>query len=630
MMFLAVMTLATVSSASPFQEDQVKALIEAAAAGDLDKVNAALKAGADVNGTVRTRWTALHAAAERARGEVVKRLLEAKANPNVEDPLGVTPLHWASCRGPVESAKALITAGADVNAYCVQFDTPLGTAAAAGQVEIAAELLKAKADVNGGKSLKPLALAAKYSQIEMIRLLVKNGATINDEKDPPLHWAKEPDVAKALLELGAKLELRNPDGETALHLPRGPFWGANAETVKALIELKADVNARDKTNATPLHGAIRQKRLDVVKVLLEGGADIDARDEKGNTPLSLAERAGKEFLSLLKARGAKEDGKPPLQRAIEAGDVERVKALIKGGEKVSATCPGGKTLVHIASELGQVDALDELIRAGAKVDEVSEHGARPLDCAATAAIVDRLIAAGAKICHPQENPFAPTATSLFAAAIDGRADVVRALLKQKAQIKASELTDAIPWAAFAGRLEVVRVFLDEGIGPNPAESSRTQSALHVAACGGIGDTESPKHVTREVRLKIAQLLIDKGADVNGKAQSGYFFDCTPLIAASMSGFDELAKLLLDKGADVNAAAPNGTFAGQTALHTAAEGGHAKLVKLLVERKAPVNVVTGKKHYKGVVTPLDLAKNDAVRKVLRDSGGKLASELESDK
>ena len=107
------------------QDTPVAAFVQAAHRGDLEAVNAALKAGVDINAAPEYGWTALHSAAERSHVEVLKRLIEAGANVNAKEYLDVTPLHWAAARGPLEAVKALIDAGADVNAYCTQHDTPL-------------------------------------------------------------------------------------------------------------------------------------------------------------------------------------------------------------------------------------------------------------------------------------------------------------------------------------------------------------------------------------------------------------------------------------------------------------------------------------------------------------------------
>jgi ankyrin repeat protein len=48
--------------------------------------------------------------------------------------------------------------------------------------------------------------------------------------------------------------------------------------------------------------------------------------------------------------------------------------------------------------------------------------------------------------------------------------------------------------------------------------------------------------------KMVELLIDKGADVNARDESGW----TPLHYAAFNGHKDVAELLIAKGADVNA------------------------------------------------------------------------------
>lgn len=452
------------------QDTPLTALLEAAREGNLEGVNAALKAGADVNGKAGSGWTALHAAAERGHAHVIKRLVEAGGKANVQESLGVTPLHWAAVRGPREAVEMLIRAGAEVNAWCVQMDTPLGAAAAAGKIDIAEALLDAKADVNGGKGMPPLALAAKYGQPDMIRLLVKRGADLNETRYPLLHWAGKPEAAKALLAAGAKVDARDAKGATALHLTSGA-WTPSAETVKILIEAKADVRARDEKGSTPLHEAIKQRKLDIVTVLLAAGAEVEAKDQRGNTPLSLAEEAGPDFVALLKTAGAKEDGRPALQKAVEAKDLKQVKSLLQGGADPKAKGPASTTTTHAAAAIGEKEILAELILAGAAVDELNEVGLRPLHVAANGAVAEQLIVAGAAV-----NPKAgdqPHTSPVYVAAVEGRADVVRALIRHKVDLRQPERIDLLAWTAFAGRVDVVEVLLEAGLPPNPKNAARS-------------------------------------------------------------------------------------------------------------------------------------------------------------
>lgn len=606
------------------QNTPVAAFVQAAHRGDLEAVNAALKAGIDVNATPEYGWTALHSAAERSHVEVLKRLIEVGADVNATEYLDVTALHWAAARGPVEAVKALIDAGADVNAHCVQHDTPL---VAAGEEDIIEALIEAGADVNGVGYMTPLAEATRCGNVSKIKLLVKHGAKVNDENNPPLHWAGKPEVAKALLDAGADVDLRNPDGETALHLTTGA-WIPDASTLKVLIDAGADVNVRTKAGATPLHRAIWREDLEMVKLLLDHGADPNAKDEGGDTPLSLAELVGESFVALVEAAGAKDDGRTDLLRAVEAGELDHVRTLIHGGADVNESGLRGRTPVYAASKVGRVDILNELIEAGAKVDRRNAQEQRPLHVAASAEIAERLIAAGAKVGERRGDlswgsPTVPT--PLYVAIMDGRTDVARVLIRSKAEVNPRGAPGPLIWAVFAGRTEIVEALLEAG-----AQVQRRgpfdESALHVVARGAIADMRSPEHVAPEIRLKIAQLLVDHGAEVNDKCNIGFFHDSTPLECAASDGHFEMVKLFLDHGAEVNFAPSSGTFAGYTALHGAADEGNVKVVQLLLQRQANVNALTGEENFKGVQTPLDLAEEPAVVELLKKHGGKRASEL----
>lgn len=53
-------------------------------------------------------WTALHHAVNNRRTNIVKLLLEAKANPNLYTYMRRTPLHLACLRGSLEIVELLI------------------------------------------------------------------------------------------------------------------------------------------------------------------------------------------------------------------------------------------------------------------------------------------------------------------------------------------------------------------------------------------------------------------------------------------------------------------------------------------------------------------------------------------
>ena len=122
-----------------------------------------------------------------------------------------------------------------------------------------------------------------------------------------------------------------------------------------------------------------------------------------------------------------------------------------------------------------------------------------------------------------------------------------------------------------------------------------------------------------------QLLLEKGADVNAVIEKDYRIGYlekwqvgkTALIYAAANGHTKIVQLLLEKGADVNAK----KYDGSTALMLAADNGHTKIVKLLIEKGADVNA---KNNYG--LTAYDYAKNDEIRNLIRQYGGRSGEEL----
>lgn len=149
-------------------------LLEAAARGDVVKIEEQLAKGVNINCTHKgTGRTPLIEAVISGQHGAAKMLIEAGADLNVFDKaMGYTALMWACSRGDLEAAKLLVQAGADVNARSTEFGwTPL-LCAAGVSLPVVQFLLEAGADPSVTKTDGTTAVAvaerAKHPEIAAV------------------------------------------------------------------------------------------------------------------------------------------------------------------------------------------------------------------------------------------------------------------------------------------------------------------------------------------------------------------------------------------------------------------------------------------------------------------------------
>ena len=146
-------------------------------------------------------------------------------------------------------------------------------------------------------------------------------------------------------------------------------------------------------------------------------------------------------------------------------------------------------------------------------------------------------------------------------------------------------------AAAFGKTDRVRQILEEDLAQARAFSQDGFTALHLAI---FGHQESA-----------ALLLIEQGADLDALS-TGEIARVPPLGTAVFVRSAPLARLLLDAGADVN-----GRFAdGSVALHSAAISGDEELIGLLLQRGADRSITNHRGH-----RPYDVAKDEPTRSLL---------------
>jgi ankyrin repeat protein len=241
-------------AASKFGARELGMLIKACFKGDIAFAERSLRLGVDPNSLHKTSGSRpLTAASDSGRLSIVRLLLDAGADPNLQDtwksmPPKGTALEVACSRGHLEITKLLVERRADVNK--AGYWPPLKSACSYGRAAIVRYLLSQGA----GWEPSYVLLAARSTSVETLRELVSVGAAVNyqtSDGETPLHLAavqKSPSMAEALIKAGAKLN----------------------------VQCK-------RWKETPLHRAAARGRAEVVKVLLQAGADLTLRNCKGKT-----------------------------------------------------------------------------------------------------------------------------------------------------------------------------------------------------------------------------------------------------------------------------------------------------------------------------------------------------------
>lgn len=327
-------------------------LISAVKEGNLDKVDALLAAGADID-TSLGHFTPLHLASDLGNSAIVAKLLQAGANINAVTVRGFTPLHVACSKGYVAIVAQLLEGGANINAPVldpsssfVNGASPLHVACQCGKEATVAQLLEAGAnkEARTSRDLTPLHVASRFGYSAIVEQLLSAGVDKNAVGFgglTPLHAASEYGyvvVVAQLLEAGADKEVVNLRGFTPLYVASRN--GQEAVVVR-LLKAGANPSASDFGGLTPIHVASMHGHPEVVKQLLDAGANKDAVNIRGFSPLHVASAQGHSVV---------------------------VGILLASGANVNLVAHAGDSPLHIASRIGHFNVIKKLVQAGARLN----------------------------------------------------------------------------------------------------------------------------------------------------------------------------------------------------------------------------------------------------------------------
>ena len=245
------------------------ALMFAARVGELTSAKLLVAAGANVNDADAWGVSATTLAAHSGFRDFVEFLLDRGADPNAA-PNGFTALHEAIMRRDERMVSALLIHGADPNAPLRTW-TP--TRRSSQDFHFEPALLGAT----------PFWLAARYTQLAAMRLLLEHGAdpkfVHHAEYVAEKGYQKRTEVTTALM---AAVGMGG-GGPAWVQPARGEREALALEAVKLAAELGVDVNAANTNGSTALDGAKALRYESVVKYLVEKGAK-SGRPVRPETP----------------------------------------------------------------------------------------------------------------------------------------------------------------------------------------------------------------------------------------------------------------------------------------------------------------------------------------------------------
>jgi ankyrin repeat protein len=628
------------------QEDIAGIVIDAALAGHDDLVRSTLlkDSGAILQ--------SIHAVCAAGDADAALALLES--NPQLANDRGGqrnwTPLLYLCCsryrrndeavtKARLRVAQRLLEAGADVNAAGLElgytaaqvnlmFDEhewrPIdGAAARLDSVEIVKLLLAAGADLNQTSEI--VSQVVRTGNIDILKIVLDAGP-----KDWwQLGWAlkacvvlEKPEIAMILIPYLAPPRIPAAALLEAIRLEKSPdmievLLGDNDEHPRKLAILRDAYRA-----------AIRYGQHAAVELLRRRGRDAAAVTDMDRVIAAAINNSPEEMRRILSSSphtSLSADDHPMLSWAIRTQRFSAVPLLLEAGLDPNVSDRDGDTPLHLAVKTSATETIDALLAAAAKLDLRNFEAQTPLDTA---------------VALPDRTSRDEMIRKLLAAGARPALETTR-LDQEELHVLFEKAADAVVF----GELETLRDLLDDEPFLVHARSPRPHRATLLHYCGANG-TEDPRQRTPANAPAIAQLLLDRGSDVNAtcnfygggattlgltltsihpvragvlmplaetlmkagaaeglmaaaslgqieRVRSFFTAASSPPKSEVQSAFmwacqfgrTHIVDFLLDHGAGI--AFQNGN--GMTGLHMAAGAGHLDTVKLLISRAAPLEL-----------------------------------------
>lgn len=369
-------------------------------------------------------------------------------------------------------------------------------AASANSIKSVEMLLALGLTDRGAEESSPLFIAAQQGYLEIVKLLVANGADIEYSFKggfTPLYVAAQKghiDVVQCLHEKGANINHKCHEGSTPLYVA---MQEGQLKIVDYLLTSGAIHERSHRMGFTPLYAGSRNGHTACVARLLHINPDLDGADYEGGTALYVAAQNGHhKVCELLLKAGANAEckylsGYKPIYVAVQQGHDKVIEVLFRYRPDllINEIAPNGSTAIYVAAQNGFDKCVNLLCAAGADVNAGYLDGYAPIYVAAQKGhhtVVDILLKYGANVNIPTRRLFTP----LHVAIQYKQEKIIHLLLEHDADINLAARDGTIPLhkACANGNEKIIKLLLQYGSSPF-VEDNIGLNAFHYVAKGEL-------------------------------------------------------------------------------------------------------------------------------------------------
>ena len=259
------------------------------------------------------------------------------------------------------------------------------TAAKNGKTEIVKDFLAGGMDVDASVDGTALIAAAASKNLDMVKLLVENGANVNETNYlgtalTTAVYVSNFDIANYLIANGADVNLPGGDGTNAIVIASKNGEG---EMIELLVKNGANVNYKfPGTGLTALVFSSASGHLAAVEQLIKGGANVNFKDNSGTTVLDWAMLGNYiEVAKVLIENGASVKDNTVMIASLCHGDHDFVGYLINHGVDVNGYAFNKMPFLVWCAKNDLPKSAETLIKYGADTKVTDSNGNTALDYA---------------------------------------------------------------------------------------------------------------------------------------------------------------------------------------------------------------------------------------------------------